>query len=197
MGYAVATIGTSWGGLAALTRLLGALPREFNVPVAIVQHRGRDSEQLLTQLLQDATDLSVCEIEDKSPLTPGTVYVAPANYHVLIEDGFFSLTIEEPVRFSRPSIDVMFSSAASTYGSRVIGIVLTGANEDGARGLADIAAAGGRALVQDPRTAEIPIMPEAAIRAVPSAEVMPLNDLATRLIALSEARKKSATKVVV
>jgi two-component system chemotaxis response regulator CheB len=197
MGYAVATIGTSWGGLAALTKLLGALPREFNVPVAIVQHRGRDSEQLLTELLQDATDLSVCEIEDKSPLTPGTVHVAPANYHVLIEDGFFSLTIEEPVRFSRPSIDVMFSSAASTYASRVIGIVLTGANEDGARGLADIAAAGGRALVQDPRTAEIPTMPEAAIRAVPSAEVMPLNDLATRLIALSEARKKSATKVVV
>ncbi|HZE09647.1 MAG TPA: chemotaxis protein CheB [Gemmatimonadaceae bacterium] len=195
MGYAVATVGTSWGGLAALSKLLGALPADFNVPLAIVQHRGQDSERLLTELLQDATDLAVCEIEDKSPLTPGTVHVAPANYHVLIEDGYFSLTIEEPVRFSRPSIDVMFTSAADTYRSRVIGIVLTGANEDGSRGLAHIAAIGGKALVQDPRTAEIPIMPEAAIRAVPSAEVIPLNELAPRLIQLSGEGKKSARKV--
>jgi two-component system chemotaxis response regulator CheB len=185
MPYSVVAVGTSWGGLSALTKLLGALPGDFKIPVVLVQHRSKDSERLLVQLLQDATDLKVCEIEDKDPLTPGTVHVAPANYHVLIEDGYASLTIEEPVRFSRPSIDVMFSSAADTYRSAAIGVVLTGANEDGAQGLAQIVKRGGLALVQDPKTAEIPIMPQAAIRAVPTGEVLPLAKLAPRLIELS------------
>jgi two-component system chemotaxis response regulator CheB len=113
------------------------------------------------------------------------VHLAPANYHVLIEEGYLSLTVEEPVRFSRPSIDVMLTSAADTYGAATIGVVLTGANEDGARGLADIVKRGGRALVQDPKAAEIPIMPAAAIRAVPTAEVLPLKKIVSRLIELS------------
>ena len=154
------------------------------------RHEGKgnddgDGGDLLVQLLQDATDLQVCEIEDKDPLVAGTVHVAPANYHVLIEAGYASLTIEEPVRFSRPSIDVMFTSAADTYGTAAIGVVLTGANEDGSRGLAHIAKRGGRALVQDPKTAEIPIMPQAAIRAVPKSEVLALGPMAKRLIGLS------------
>ena len=190
MPYSVVAVGTSWGGLAALTKLLGELPADFRIPVVVVQHRSKDSERLLVQLLQDTTDLKVCEIEDKDPLTPGTVHVAPANYHVLIENGYASLTVEEPVRFSRPSIDVMFSSAADTYRSAAIGVVLTGANEDGARGLAHIVQRGGFALVQDPKTAEIPIMPEAAIRAVPTSEVLPLDALAPRLIELSLERAK-------
>jgi len=185
MPYSVVAIGTSWGGLAALTRLLGELPPDFGIPVVVVQHRSNDSERLLVELLQDATDLRVCEIEDKDSLTPGTVHLAPANYHVLIEDGYASLTIEEPVRFSRPSIDVLLTSAADTYGSAAIGVVLTGANEDGAQGLAHIVKRGGRALVQNPKTAEIPIMPEAAIRAVPTAEVLALDALVSRLIELS------------
>jgi two-component system, chemotaxis family, protein-glutamate methylesterase/glutaminase len=185
MPYSVVAIGTSWGGLAALTKLLREMPADFRIPVVLVQHRGKDSERLLVQLLQDATSLEVCEIEDKDPLTPGRVHVAPANYHVLIENGYASLTIEEPVRFSRPSIDVMFASVADTYQSAAIGVVLTGANEDGALGLAHIVKRGGRGLVQDPRTAEIPIMPQAAIRAVPTAEVLPLDALAPRLIELS------------
>lgn len=190
MAYSVVAIGTSWGGLAALTKLLGDLPTDFGIPIVVVQHRSKDSERLLVQLLQDVTDLKVGEIEDKDPLTPGTVHVAPANYHVLIEDGYASLTIEEPVRFSRPSIDVMFSSAADTYGAAAIGVVLTGANEDGARGLAHIVKRGGLALVQDPKTAEIPIMPQAAIRLVPTAEVLSLETLGPRLIALSRAKVK-------
>jgi len=185
MPYSVVAIGTSWGGLAALTKLLGDLPADFRIPVVVVQHRGKDTERLLVQLLQDATALEVCEIEDKDPLTPGRVHVAPANYHVLIENGYASLTIEEPVRFSRPSIDVMFASVADTYQSAAIGVVLTGANEDGARGLAHIVKRGGHALVQDPKTAEIPIMPQAAIRTAPTAEVLPLHALAPRLIELS------------
>jgi two-component system chemotaxis response regulator CheB len=186
MPYSVVAVGTSWGGLAALTKLLGALPETYKLPVVVVQHRGKDSDRLLAQLLQDATGLNVCEVEDKDPLTPGTVHVAPANYHLLLDDGYISLTIEEPVRFSRPSIDVTFGSVADAYGPRAIGVVLTGANEDGSLGLMEIAARGGKALVQDPKTAEMPIMPTAAINAVPSAEVLPLDRIARRLVELSE-----------
>jgi two-component system, chemotaxis family, protein-glutamate methylesterase/glutaminase len=197
MVYSVVGIGTSWGGLAAMTKLLGDLPGDFSLPVVVVQHRGKDSDRLLSELLQDATDLKVCEIEDKEPLAPGTVHIAPANYHVLIDEGYLSLTIEEPVRFSRPSIDVMLSSAADTYGAGAIGVVLTGANEDGARGLSHIVKRGGRALVQDPKTAEIPIMPVAAMKAVPNAEVLPLDALAPRLVELSrEQTKPGARKAV-
>ena len=185
MSYSVVGVGTSWSGLAALSKLLRDLPADFGLPVVVVQHRGKDSDRLLADLLQDTTDLKVCEVEDKDPLTPGTVHIAPANYHVLVDLGYLSLTLEEPVRFSRPSIDVMFTSAADTYGPRAIGVVLTGANEDGAQGLADIVKRGGLALVQNPRTAEIPIMPQAAVKAVPNAEILELNALAPRLIELS------------
>jgi two-component system chemotaxis response regulator CheB len=197
MTYSVVGIGTSWGGLAAMTKLLGDLPGDFSLPVVVVQHRGKDSDRLLSELLQDATELRVCEIEDKEPLAPGTVHIAPANYHVLIDEGYLSLTVEEPVRFSRPSIDVMLSSAADTYGAGAIGIVLTGANEDGARGLSHIAKRGGRALVQDPKTAEIPIMPIAAMKAVPSAEVLSLSALGPRLIQLSLERAKIGARTAV
>lgn len=188
MSYSVVGVGTSWGGLAALSKLLRDLPADFGLPVVVVQHRGKDSDRLLAELLQDTTDLKVCEVEDKEPLTPGMVHIAPANYHILVDDGYLSLTLDEPVRFSRPSIDVMFTSAADTYGPRAIGVVLTGANEDGARGLADIVKRGGLALVQNPRTAEIPIMPQAAVKAVPNAEILELDALAPRLIELSHER---------
>jgi len=197
MAYSIVGIGSSWGGLAAMSKLLGDLPGDFSLPVVVVQHRRADSDQLLAEILQDATHLTVSEVEDKEPLTPGTVHIAPANYHVLIDDGFLSLTLDEPVRFSRPSIDVMLTSAADTYGSGAIGVVLTGANEDGARGLFDIVKRGGRALVQDPRSAEIAIMPHAAVKAVPSAEVLPLEGLGPRLIELShEGAKVGARQAV-
>jgi two-component system chemotaxis response regulator CheB len=167
-----------------MTKLLGSLPEEFPIPIVVVQHRSKDSDRLLVQLLQDATGLKVCEIEDKDALSAGTVHVAPADYHVLVESGHLSLTLEEPVRFSRPSIDVMFTSAADAYGPATIGVILTGANEDGASGLADIVKRGGRAIIQDPKTAEIKIMPEAALKATPTAEVLPLDYLAPRLIEL-------------
>ena len=197
MSYSVVVIGTSWGGLAALSTLLHDLPGDFNLPIVVVQHRGKDSERLLAELLQDTTALNVCEIEDKEPLTAGTVHIAPANYHVLIEEGHLSLSTDDMVRFSRPSIDVMFMSAADTYAARAIGVVLTGANEDGSRGLAQIARRGGVALVQDPKTAEIPIMPVAAIKAVPGAETLPLDALAPRLVELSQERSKVGVRKVV
>ena len=101
MPYSVVGIGTSWGGLAAMSRLLGELPADFSLPVVVVQHRSKDSDRLLSELLQDATDLKVSEVEDKEPLMPGTVHIAPANYHVLIDAGYLSLTLEEPVRFEQ------------------------------------------------------------------------------------------------
>jgi len=195
--YSIVAVGTSWGGLSAMRNLLSGLPKDFPIPIVVVQHRSKDSDMLLAELLQDATDLKVCEIEDKDVLEAGRVHVAPANYHVMLEHGYASLTIEEPVRFSRPSIDVMFESAADVYGPAAIGVVLTGANEDGARGLAHLVHRGGHAIVQDPKTAEIPVMPDAAIRAAPSAEVLPLEKMAPRLIELAhEQPKKSVGRTV-
>jgi two-component system chemotaxis response regulator CheB len=188
--YAIVVVGTSWGGLSAMTTLFGALPEDYPIPIVAVQHRGKDSDRLLSQLLQDKTDLTVCEVEDKDVLEAGKVHIAPADYHVMLEPGYLSLTIEDPVRFSRPSIDVLFESAADTYGAGTIGVVLTGANEDGSRGLAAIARRGGRTLVQDPKTAEVPVMPEAALRAVPTAEKLTLPKIAERLIELSREELK-------
>lgn len=186
MPYSIVAIGTSWGGLTAMSKLLGELPADFGVPIVVVQHRSKDSDRLLAQLLQDATDLEVREIDDKDVLEAGKVHVAPADYHLMVERGYLSLTIEAPVRYSRPSIDVMFVSAGDAYGREAIGVVLTGANEDGSRGLAHIVRRGGKALVQDPKTAEIPVMPEAALRAVPEAEALTLPDMGKRLIELSQ-----------
>lgn len=170
-------VGVSAGGLTALSTLLSGLPADFRGTVVIVQHRGRDST-LLCGLLQATTPLPVSEVVDKEPIEPGHIYLAAPDYHLLLEPGLFSLSTDDPVRFSRPSIDVMLSSAAEAYGPAVLGIVLTGANEDGALGLRCIVDAGGRAAVQDPSTAEAPAMPEAARRRVPEAVVLPLEELA-------------------
>jgi two-component system chemotaxis response regulator CheB len=174
VGYDLVVVGTSWGGLAALRTLVTGLPESFSMAVVIVQHRHKDSDHLLRVLLQERSLLTVCEVEDKLPLEHGRVYVAPPDYHTLIEPGHFSLSTEAPVRYSRPSIDVTFGSAADSYGHRTVGVVLTGANADGAAGLRQISDRGGLAIVQDPKTAESRPMPEAAVRAVPRARVMPL-----------------------
>ena len=175
VGYDLVVVGTSWGGLHALRTLVGGLPADFQMAVTLVQHRHRDSDHVLRALLQESSSLRVCEVEDKMPLEHGHIYVAPPNYHTLVEQGYFSLSTEAPVRFSRPSIDVTFSSAADSYGHRTVGIVLTGANADGSEGLRRISDRGGLAIVQDPETAESRMMPEAARRAVPRARVMSLE----------------------
>lgn len=175
-------VGASWGGLDALTVLVRGLPTDFAVPVVIVQHRGPDAQSLLSDLLQQWTGRKVLEPDDKEPIEPGHVYIAPANYHLLVEDGHFSLTTEAPVRYSRPSIDVMFGSAAHAYGERLIGVVLTGANEDGSRGLQCIQEYGGYPVVQDPATAEVATMPAAALRRVPQAVALPLSAIAGHVV---------------
>ncbi len=184
MAYEIVVVGTSWGGLSALRELLEGLPETFGLPVVLVQHRHRDSDQLLATLLQDETPLCVCEPEDKAPIAAGNIYVAPPDYHLLIDDGHISLSMDEPVRFSRPSIDVTFQSAADSYGSRAVGVVLTGANADGSLGLRRIVDRGGLGFVQLPQTAESPTMPAAAIAAVPEARVLTIAEIAKALAAL-------------
>jgi two-component system, chemotaxis family, protein-glutamate methylesterase/glutaminase len=177
VGYDLVVVGTSWGGLAALRTLVAGLPESFMMAVTLVQHRHKDSDHLLRVLLQERSALDVCEVEDKMPLEHGRIYIAPPDYHTLIEPGHFSLSTEAPVRYSRPSIDVTFNSAADSYAHRTVGIVLTGANADGAEGLRAISDRGGLAIVQDPKTAESPTMPAAAMKAVPRARVMPLAEI--------------------
>ena len=185
MNYEIAVIGTSWGGLAALHQIVGALPSSFRLPVVVVQHRHKDSGQFLPRVLQDDTTLCVCDAEDKAPIVGGNIYIAPANYHVLVERGHLSLSTDEPVAFSRPSIDVTFVSAADAYRQGVVGIVLTGANSDGARGLKRVSDRGGLAIVQRPETAESPIMPAAALRQVPDARVLTLAEIADLMATLT------------
>ena len=177
VGYDIVVVGTSWGGLAALRTLVAGLPKEFMMAVTLVQHRHKDSDHLLRVLLQERSSLEVCEVEDKMPIEHGRIYVAPPDYHTLVEPGHFSLSTEAPVRYSRPSIDVTFASAADSYAHRTVGIVLTGANADGSEGLSRISERGGMAIVQDPATAESRVMPEAATRRVPRAKVMPLVEI--------------------
>lgn len=179
-GYRLVVVGVSAGGLYALRTLVAGLPGSYPVPLAVVQHRSRDSE-LLCDLLQECTQMKVTEANDKQAIEPGYVYVAPPDYHLLVDEGYFVLSTDDPVRFSRPSIDVMFSSAADAYGADVIGVVLTGANADGARGLRKIVDRGGYAVVQDPADAEVAVMPQQALKAVPDACVLPIDRIAAHL----------------
>jgi two-component system chemotaxis response regulator CheB len=187
-GTELIAVGTSLGGLNALTKLLASLPQALPVPVVIVQHRssGPDGGGL-AHLLQERTALSVVEAEDKMPLEPGTVYLAPADYHLLIEArGVLALSTDAPVRAARPSIDVLFETAADAYGSSLIGVLLTGASADGAEGLAAVKARGGRAIVEDPATAECRTMPAAGLAATAVDYVLPLWRIGEHLVTLVE-----------
>ena len=179
-------VGTSLGGLHALTGILSQLPASFSTPIALVQHRHRDSAGMLAHLLQSSGGLPIVEIEDKLAIQPGTVYLAPADYHVLVEPGHFALSVDDLVLHARPSIDVLFESAADSYRSATLGLVLTGASHDGAAGLKAIKAAGGVAMVQDPATAECAIMPAAALAATTVDYVVPLTDIAPMLVQLCQ-----------
>lgn len=175
-------VGVSWGGLEALQRMLRALPADFGTPLAIVQHRGKDSDSGLTQVLQRSSPLPVMEIVDKQPVVPGFIYIAPADYHVLVDVRTFALSTDPPVSWARPSIDVLFESAAYAYGRRMIGIILTGAGKDGIAGLCAVKRSGGRTLVQDPATAEARQLPDAAIRACAPDQVLGLEELVAFLV---------------
>ncbi len=182
--FEIVTIGCSMGGMQALQTIFETLPDDFPLPITVVQHRYRTSNEGLPAFLRRHTKLEVVDTVDKQWIRPGTVYLAPANYHLLVERGELSLSVDEKVEYSRPSIDVLFESAADAYGPGVIGVVLTGANADGARGAARIKKRGGFVIAQDPRTAESPAMPQAAIDAARVDRILPLDRIGPFLIEL-------------
>lgn len=192
MAFKLVVIGASLGGLHAVAALLGGLPASFALPVVIVQHRHRESEASLEAVLQRASEIPVCEIEDKQEIRPGTACLAPADYHLMVEPGTFALSTDAPVLYARPSIDVLFESAADVYGHQVIGIVLTGASSDGAEGLAAIKAAGGLTVVQEPATAECAVMPAAALERVSPDYVLTVPAIAALLRQLGDGNPKVA-----
>ncbi len=171
-------IGGSAGSLEAILQLVPALPGDASVVYVLIVHRRNDADSILERLLSTRTTMTVSEVEDKDPILPDQIYIAPPGYHLLIEDdSSFSLDGSEKIHYSRPSIDVCFESAAQVFGDRTIGILLSGANEDGVVGLQRIVEAGGLALVQDPQTAEFPLMPAKAVEKVKEAVVGDIEGL--------------------
>jgi two-component system chemotaxis response regulator CheB len=186
-------IGASAGGVEALGMLLPALRPGLRVAVFVVIHLPRERPSVIADLLAQRCAVPIREADDKEPVVPGTVYFAPPDYHLLIERGpSLALSFDPPVNFSRPSIDVLFESAADVYGRRLAGLILTGANEDGALGLDAVRRAGGVTLVQDPDSAQVSAMPLAALARGPVDHVLPLSGIAAWLTALASLREEDA-----
>jgi two-component system, chemotaxis family, protein-glutamate methylesterase/glutaminase len=184
-GIGAVAIGASAGGIQALSVLLPALPAKAAVAVFIVLHLPRDRPSLLAEVFSRKCLLDVREAQDKEPVIAGTVYFAPANYHLLLDHGpQLALSVDDLVHHSRPSIDVLFESAAEVYGNRLLGIILSGANEDGAQGLAAVHDAGGLTVVQTPETAQSPQMVLSALNLRRPDHVLPLEEIAALLGAL-------------
>lgn len=180
----IIAIGASLGGLAAVRVLLRGLPASLECAVVLVQHRTPDGSNRLVDLLSSHCRLPVCEPDDKEPIRAGRVYVAPSDYHLIVERDFFSLSMDAPVCFARPSIDVLFESVADSYCEAGVAVMLTGSNDDGAAGAVAIKKAGGRVLVQEPASAEAPEAPRAVLARTAVDDVLPIEQLAARLIGL-------------
>lgn len=185
--YKVIAIGVSAGGLATLPVIINNLPADFPMAVIVVQHAADDSGSFLAEYLNRSSAIAVQEAAEKEPIRPAVVYIAPPGYHLLVEeDATFSLSVDERVNYSRPSIDVLFESAAETFADRLIGLILTGASNDGSKGLEIIKSHGGLAIVQDPATAEADFMPRSAIQTVDVDHILPLDKIAPFLIGLRD-----------
>jgi two-component system chemotaxis response regulator CheB len=173
--------------LKVLRTLLLGLPQDFAQPIVVVLHRHRHADDSLVEVLQNKIQLPVGEALDKEPIRPGHVYVAPSDYHLLLDPEGFSLSTDPPVQYARPSIDVLFESAAENFGAAVVAVILTGANHDGAKGAARIEEMGGMIVVQNPDTAESPVMPLAAIAATQRPHICAPEEMASLLLKLDKA----------
>lgn len=183
--YDVIGVGASWGGVEELCKLIAALPKDWSVPVVIVQHQHPNSGAALEHILGKLTSLVVIDVEDKDRIQAGHIYIAPANYHLLIEqDRSFSLSVDAPVNFSRPSIDVTFNCLARVFHQRCIGLIMTGANNDGSEGIKKIKNEGGYVMVQSPESAVAPVMPEAAIATGVADVILAPEDMVPHLLQL-------------
>ena len=186
MNYEIVVIGTSAGGISALQILLSHLSADFKLPILIVQHRLPAADEFMVFALQNACGLKVKEADQGDFIESGNVYLAPANYHLLVErNNTLSLSVDEKVCYSRPSIDVLFETAVDVYQERLIGIILTGANSDGTNGFKRIKALGGLTIAQDPQSAEVDIMPESAIRENIVDEILSLEEISHYLNRIS------------
>ena len=186
MRYEAIVIGVSSGGMGAMKIMFSLLPKGFSIPIIMVQHVSAHSNNQWIQLLNDKSNLLIKEADEKEKIEKGKVYIAPSNYHLMIEmNKTLSLTIDERVNFARPSIDVLFESAAEVYKNKLIGVILTGSNADGTAGLKKIKEYGGLTIAQDPKTAESPYMPTSAIAAVQIDHILSLEDIIKLLIKFS------------
>jgi two-component system, chemotaxis family, protein-glutamate methylesterase/glutaminase len=189
-GYAMLILGGSAGSLAVIFGLLPLLKPPVPFAIVLVLHRKNASDSSLPELLSLKTSIPVKEVEDKDPITPGTIYLAPSDYHLLIEkNGFFALDDSEKVQYSRPSIDVTLESAADAYGSKLIAILLSGANEDGTLGLAAVKQAGGTIIAQDPDSAQIAVMPRHAIQYNAMDHILSTQAIGTFILELIAGRR--------
>jgi len=183
MKYKAIVIGVSSGGMHAMKVMFSLLPKNFNTPVIIVQHMGASSDNQLINILNEKSNLSIKETDEKEKIENGKVYIAAPNYHLMIErDKTFSLTVDEPVNYARPSIDVLFESAADAYKDKLIGVILTGSSSDGTAGLKKIKENGGLTIAQDPKTAESAYMPATAIAVVQVDFILSLEEIIKLLI---------------
>lgn len=189
MSFQIVAVGTSLGGFQALKTLLGGLPKDFPLPVVVVQHRSPEDSEAFAPLMAGHTLLPLVEIEDKEVLLAGHVYMCPSNYHVLVDETHLALSTDAPVSYARPSIDVLFESAAEAFREGTIGVLLTGMSRDGTAGLARIKECGGLAIVQDPATAEGQMMPRTAISSGVADKVLPLSEIAPFLVELCAGEK--------
>ena len=190
MKYEAIVIGVSSGGMNAMKVMFSLLPMGFNTPIIIVQHLGAHSDNQLIELLNDKSNLSIKEADEKEKIENGKVYIAPPNYHLMIErDKTFSLSVDEPVYYARPSIDILFESAAEAYRDKLIGVILTGSNSDGTVGFKKINEYEGLTIAQDPKTAESAYMPASAIAAIKPDYILSLEDIIKLLIKIDKQKR--------
>ena len=190
MKYEAIVIGVSSGGINAMKVIFSLLPKGFNTPIIIVQHLGAHSDNQLIKLLNDKSNLSIKEADEKEKIENGKVYIAPPNYHLMIErDKTFSLSVDEPVNYARPSIDILFESAAEAYRDKLIGVILTGSNSDGTVGFKKINEYEGLTIAQDPKTAESAYMPASAIAAIKPDYILSLEDIIKLLIKIDKQKR--------
>lgn len=186
--YQLVVIGCSWGGFEALRRVFSDLPADFPIPIVVAQHRLAQADDGLDESMQSGFALPITDVTDKEPLLGGAIYLAPSDYHTLIDGKSLALSTEDPVNFARPSIDILFESAADSYGDSLIAVILTGANDDGATGVHRVKELGGYTIVQDPGSAARREMPDAALAQIRPDLVVPLEDIGPHLVQLCASR---------
>lgn len=187
--YKAVVIGVSTGGVMALKLVLGALPQNFPIPILVVTHIKPDSDDGLAVLLDSLCSIKVKEADEQEAMVSGTAYLAPANYHLLVERNYsLALSIDPAVNFARPSVDVLFESAANVFGSALIGIIMTGAGFDGSKGLLKIKENGGLTIVQDPTDAEMDSMPKSALQLLKADHIVKLNEIPELLMELVQGK---------